>query len=275
MFPKRELTLLLLNDLLRLGQVKGPRFVLAGHCAFQIQAFAILCFNFLPAGARRQVQDGPQTLLGNRAPLSDRLRITAVSIILGILTQPCANRVQIDVGGNRRHSRASFQQNTLEAFRPQRSVTLVASIVLLSEVAFELFHKDREVIHLSEIEVEQALALFDSVGLLSKARQLLSQLLHSFRPVAVLNALQQFALGQGLWFRHFAKEVEVIGHQHIVQDPNAAEGRPAAHQQEKFLSLRTTASGGPEDEKAMNESGNAVVKTPTLSFDTGKSHNQE
>jgi hypothetical protein len=106
----------------------------------------------------------------------------------------------------------------------------------------------------------QALALLDPAGLLRKARQLLLQLLHSFRPVALLNALQQFALGQGLGFRHFTQDVEVIRHQHIVHDPNPAEGRPAAHQREKFLGLRTTASGGPEDEEAMNEPGNAVVK---------------
>ena len=67
----------------------------------------------------------------------------------------------------------------------------------------------------------------------------------------------------------------MIGHQHIIHDPNAAEGRPAAHQREKFLGLCTTASGGPEDEEAMNEPGNAVVKIPTLSFDTRKSHNKE
>jgi hypothetical protein len=97
--------------------------------SFEIQAFAILSLNFLWARVLRQVQDGPETLLGNRAPLGDRLRITAVSIILGILTQACTNRVQIDVGGNRRHSSASFQQNTLEAL-----VTLVASVALLSEV---------------------------------------------------------------------------------------------------------------------------------------------
>ena len=40
----------------------------------------------------------------------------------------------------------------------------MASVVLLSEAAFELFHKDREVIHLSQIEVEQAFALLGSVG---------------------------------------------------------------------------------------------------------------
>jgi hypothetical protein len=71
------------------------------------------------------------------------------------------------------------------------------------------------------------------------------------------------------------QDVEMIGHQHIVHDPNPGEGRPAAHQREKFFGLRTTASGGPEDEEAMNESGNAVVKTPTLSFDSWQSHNEK
>jgi hypothetical protein len=79
---------------------------------------------------------------------------------------------------------------------------------------------------------------------------------------------------KGLGFRHFAQDVEVIGHQNVFHDPNASERRPAAHQREKFLGLRTTPSGDPEDEEAMNERGNAVVKTPTLSFDSRKSHKE-
>jgi hypothetical protein len=40
--------------------------------------------------------------------------------------------------------------------------------------------------------------------------------------------------------------VKVVGHQHVLPDPNTSERRPAAHQREEFLGLRTTASGGSE-----------------------------
>src|ERR1700722_15899771 len=59
----------------------------------------------------------------------------------------------------------------------------------------------------------------------------------------------------------------------VLPDPDTRERRPPAHQREEILRLRTTASGGSEDVKAMHKSGNAVIKTPTLGFDTRKSHN--
>jgi hypothetical protein len=55
------------------------------------------------------------------------------------------------------------------------------------------------------------------------------------------DTLQDFALGQGPGLGHFTQQMEVIGHQNEVQDPDSTENLQAAHQGEKILRLHRPA----------------------------------
>src|SRR6202035_4965348 len=168
-FLEREFAFFLLNDLLSLSQVKGRPVLVSGESAPQKQMLAILGKQFLPADGLGQTQNGPEPLLGDRATLGQRLGITAVAILLGVCTQGGANRVENDVGRHRGDRPASFQQKTLEALGPENAVAAVTTVVPLGKAAFELFEKDREVIHPLAIGCQQAVGLLVAVGLLNVA----------------------------------------------------------------------------------------------------------
>ena len=76
-FLEREFAFFLLNDLLNLVQVKGRPVLVGGQSTPQKQMLAILGQQFLPAGGLGQTQNGPESLLGGRAALGQRLGITA------------------------------------------------------------------------------------------------------------------------------------------------------------------------------------------------------
>jgi hypothetical protein len=75
-----------------------------------------------------------------------------------------------------------------------------------------------------------------------------------------------------LGLRDFAQQMEMIRHQGIGQNPYAAKGLQPAHQEDKSFGLGGTVAGGLENALTVNHSGNAVVKTLTLSFDPRESH---
>ena len=64
-------------------------------------------------------------------------------------------------------------------------------------------------------------------------------------------------------------------HQSIGQDPYAAKGLQPSHQEDKSFGLRGTVAGGLENELTVDHSGNAVVKTLTLSLDARESHGRK
>src|ERR1700722_14255908 len=169
LFLEREFAFLLLNDLLSLGQVKGRPVLIGGESSPQKQMLAILRQQFLPRGGLGQTQNGPELLPGGSRALGQRLSITAVAILLGVCAQGSANRVENDVGRHRGDRPASFQQKTFKALGPENAGAAVATVVPLGKAAFELFEKDREVIHLLAKGCQQAVSLLVAVGLLSVA----------------------------------------------------------------------------------------------------------
>src|ERR1700730_6206375 len=270
---EREFALLLVNDLLSLGQFKGRPVLVGGQSAPHEQMLAILGEQFLPRAGRGQTQNGSDLLPGGCAAPGQRLGIPAVAILLGVCAQSGSNRVQSDVGSHRGCGPASFQQKTLKALGPQNAVAAVAAVEPLGKAAFELFEKDRKVIHALAIGFQQAVALLEAIGLLSVAGQLLLERLGILWAIVGFDTLQHFALGQSSGFGHFTQEMKVIGHQNVLQNPNPAESLLAAHQEDKMLSLDRPTLRSPEDEPAFHNPGDAVVKTlTTLSFDTWETH---
>jgi hypothetical protein len=83
--------------------------------------------------------------------------------------------------------------------------------------------------------------LLEAIGLLSEAGQLLLERLDPSWAIQGFDTLQDFALGQRPGFGHFTQQMEVIGHQNVVQNPDPAESLQAAHQGEKILSLHRPA----------------------------------
>src|SRR5271166_4878046 len=69
--------------------------------------------------------------------------------------------------------------------------------------------------------------------------------------------------------------MEVIRHQSIGQDPYAAKGLQPSHQEHKSFGPWGPVAGGLENELTVDHSGNAVVKTLTLSLDARESHGRE
>ena len=71
------------------------------------------------------------------------------------------------------------------------------------------------------------------------------------------------------------QQMEVIRHQSIGQDPYAAKGLQPSHQEHKSFGLWGPVAGGLENELTVDHSGNAGVKTLTLSLDARESHGRE
>src|ERR1700728_1627591 len=69
--------------------------------------------------------------------------------------------------------------------------------------------------------------------------------------------------------------MEVIGHDHVAQDAHTAESRLVPHDGDKFLCRSRAPVAKGEDEEAINEPGDAVVKTVEIRFDSRKTHNEE
>src|ERR1700722_10421437 len=67
--------------------------------------------------------------------------------------------------------------------------------------------------------------------------------------------------------------MNMIGHQHVVQDTHPGESLLASHEREKTPGGQTPLERRAEDEEATDKPGNAVINSPTLSFDTWKTHN--
>ena len=87
--------MLLLSDTLSSSQVKCRRFVCAPGAPFHKEVFAILAAEFLPGDRFRLAQNGSDTLTGKRRTLGKSLGVTAVTVILGIITQAGPDRVDI------------------------------------------------------------------------------------------------------------------------------------------------------------------------------------
>src|ERR1700722_17758493 len=69
--------------------------------------------------------------------------------------------------------------------------------------------------------------------------------------------------------------MNMIGHQHVVQDTHPGESLLASHEREKTPGGQTPVERRAEDKEATDKSGNAVINSPTLSFDTWETHNWE
>jgi hypothetical protein len=66
--------------------------------------------------------------------------------------------------------------------------------------------------------------------------------------------------------------MEMIGHQRVGQNANAAKSLQAAHEPDKTLGLGRTMTGDLEDEAALDHPGNAVVKPVTVGLDPWEAH---
>src|ERR1700722_15103781 len=67
--------------------------------------------------------------------------------------------------------------------------------------------------------------------------------------------------------------MNMIGHQHVVQDTHPGESLLASHEREKTPGGQTPLERRAEDEEATDKPGNAVINSRTLTFDTWKTHN--
>ena len=72
----------------------------------------------------------------------------------------------------------------------------MAAVEPLGEAAFELFDKDRDVIHAPAIRFQQPVAPIAPSGCPEHSRQLLLERFDAFRAVAGFDALKHFALRQ-------------------------------------------------------------------------------
>src|SRR6516162_6834043 len=219
---QRKFPILLFNDTLSSSQVKGRWFICAPGAPFHKEVFAILVAEFLPGGCLRLAQNGSDTLTGKKRTLGNSLGVTAVAVILGIRTQTGPDRVELDVCSHGGQCLTPFKEDTLESFGPEYPVAVVTLVVPLGKSAFEFFDKDRDVIHPSAIAIKQALDLSASIGLLPIAGQFLLEGLTASGAIAGFDSIKHFGLRErpGLW--DFTQQVEMIGHQHIGQNANAA-----------------------------------------------------
>src|ERR1700745_2588582 len=145
-------------------------------------------------------------------------------------------------------------------------------VVPLGKSAFEFFDEDRDVIHTSAIAIKQALDLSFSIRLQPIASDFLLEGLTACRAIAGFDSLKHLGLGErpGLW--DFTQQVEMIGHQHIGQNANAAKSLQAAHELDESLRLARTMAGDLENKAALDHPGNAVVKPLTVGFDPWETH---
>src|ERR1700741_1417783 len=145
-------------------------------------------------------------------------------------------------------------------------------VVPLGKSAFEFFDEDRDVIHTSAIAIKLALHLSVSIRLLPIASDFLLEGLTACGAIAGFDSIKYLGLGERPGLRDFAQQVEMIGHQHIGQNANAAKSLQAAHELDESLRLDRTMTGDLEDEAALNHPGNAVVKPLTVSLDPWEAH---
>src|SRR5262249_15233259 len=101
--------ILLFNDMLSSGQVKGRWFVCAPGAPFDKEVFTILAAEFLPGDRFRLTQDGSDTLMGKKRTLGNRLGVTAVTVILGVITQTGADRIELDISSHSSQCLSTFQ----------------------------------------------------------------------------------------------------------------------------------------------------------------------
>jgi hypothetical protein len=132
------LALLVDNRLLSSGQLKGRPLGWAPHTALHKEVLAIAPADFLPAKGDWLSQKASDPLLGQYSALGQRLGIAAVTVIFGVSTKPGSHRVKLDIGP---HRLTPFEQNTLEALRPQYPVALMAPVVPLGKLTLELLKK--------------------------------------------------------------------------------------------------------------------------------------
>src|SRR4029077_17237197 len=210
---QRDFPILLFNDTLSSRQVKGRRLVCTPGAPFHKEVFAILAAEFLPGDGFRLAQNGSDALTGKKRTLGKSLGVTAVTVILGIITQAGADRVELDICSHSGQCLATFQQDTLESLGPEYPVTVMTLVVPLGKPAFEFFDKDRDVIHTFAIAIKQALDLSVSIRLMTIASQFLLEGLTASGAIAGFDSIKHFGLGERLGLRDFAQQVEMIGHQ--------------------------------------------------------------
>jgi hypothetical protein len=70
--------------------------------------------------------------------------------------------------------------------------------------------------HTPAITVQQPVTLLDSVGLVHITCQFFPDRLNMLQTVTGFDALEHLALGQKPGLRHFAQQMEMIGHQPVV-----------------------------------------------------------
>src|SRR5271166_1303291 len=92
-----EFPILVLNDMLSRGQVKGGSL---GVAPLQKQKLAVLATDLLPGICLRLIQYGSDSEASQRRIDGQRFRIAAVAIIFRVGTQTGTNRVKIDVSAN-------------------------------------------------------------------------------------------------------------------------------------------------------------------------------
>jgi hypothetical protein len=107
---------------------------------------------------------------------------------------------------------------------------------------------------------------------LTIASDFLLEGLAACRAIAGFDPLKYLGLRERLGLGDFAKQMEMIRHQHIGQNTNASKSLQAAHELDKTLCLDRTMTGDLEDGAALYHPGNAVVKPLTVGFDLWEAH---
>src|SRR6516164_563112 len=234
---QRNFPILLFNDTLSSSQVKGRRLVCAPGTPFHKEVFTILAAEFLPGDGFRLAQNGSDAFTGKKRTLGKSLGVTAITVILGIITETGPDRVELDVSSHSGQCLTPFQEDTLESLGPEYPVAVMTLVVPLGKLAFEFFDKDRDVIHTLAIAIKQALDLSFSIRLLPIASDFLLEGLTACLAIAGFDPLKHLGLRERLELWDLAQQVEMIRHQHIGQNANAAKSLQAAHEFSKSFRL--------------------------------------
>ncbi|MBV8227639.1 MAG: hypothetical protein JO232_20890, partial [Verrucomicrobia bacterium] len=131
----------------------------------------------------------------------------------------------------------------------------------------KFFDKDRKVKHPLAITIQDALDFGSSIRLLTIPVQLLLDSLASCRAIAGLDAVKDLSLRERHGLGDFTQQMEVVGHQNIVQDLNTAKNRYPTHEAYKTIRFLRTVTGGAENKEGMDSPRDAVVKAATVRFD--------
>jgi hypothetical protein len=67
----------------------------------------------------------------------------------------------------------------------------------------------------------------------------------------------------------------VIAHQDVLQNPDPGVSLQAAHQGDKKLGRNRPTPRSAEDEAALHDPGDAMIKTLTLNFDPRETHEED